>query len=417
MRNLPEPPSGQRYIHGTSELVGTKANSRLPGHIHPLQWTMLSSEQRPPLTAEWLALKKQYREASARRSLDKDVLDEWPPAGHAVLTVHSEEYHSALGFDTRSRTILDSRRSPLRRRSVVKIDRFLNAALAVEISDQDAAHPGPELHESDSDGSKTGCEFQDSECSTHSCPYESDGWSCISEDEEFHERGLTAVACGEPSTDDPTSRGEPFDLESAPRLSESDSGSCATGNREDEEERAHVFAAIEALARMANNHTVVGPAPPTPGELAAVDTSLAAVCQVSCNSSIRSRGKRRRHPTTDEINEEIASGIARSEHPKEWSAAQHKEKILPIGDAQAQLRQGYGLVAKSVPRNKWDQTPGMREAINKEWAKLRAADGGQGTWDEAQVRSFWDVKRDAQRKEKETGEHTHFGFLSSTLAW
>ena len=53
----------------------------------------------------------------------------------------------------------------------------------------------------------------------------------------------------------------------------------------------------------------------------------------------------------------------------------------------------------------------MREAVNKEWAKLRAADGGRGTWDETQVRSFWDVKKEAQKKEKETGEHTHFGFL------
>ena len=53
----------------------------------------------------------------------------------------------------------------------------------------------------------------------------------------------------------------------------------------------------------------------------------------------------------------------------------------------------------------------MREAVNKESAKLTAADCDRGTWDETQVRSFWDWKKEAQKKEKETGEHTHFGCL------
>ena len=51
----------------------------------------------------------------------------------------------------------------------------------------------------------------------------------------------------------------------------------------------------------------------------------------------------------------------------------------------------------------------MREAINKEWAKLRACDGGRGCWDESHVRHYRDVKAEAERKADETGIHTHFG--------
>ena len=69
------------------------------------------------------------------------------------------------------------------------------------------------------------------------------------------------------------------------------------------------------------------------------------------------------------------------------------------------------LVAKSVPRKHWATTPGMRAAIDKEWAKLRAADSGRGTWDEGKVRPLRDVQREARKKEAETGEHTHFGFV------
>ena len=90
---------------------------------------------------------------------------------------------------------------------------------------------------------------------------------------------------------------------------------------------------------------------------------------------------------------------------------EHREKVLPLSDAEAHLRHFHTYVAKSVPKSKWDSTPGMREAVYKEWAKLRAADGGRGTWDESCVRSYWDVQREAKQKQAETGEHTHFGFV------
>ena len=69
------------------------------------------------------------------------------------------------------------------------------------------------------------------------------------------------------------------------------------------------------------------------------------------------------------------------------------------------------FVAKSVPRKDWNKTKGMREAIDKEWAKLRAADHGHGTWDETKVRSFYDVRKEAREKEAATGEHADFGFV------
>ena len=97
MRILPEPPSGHRYIHGTTELVKTKTGSKIPGYMHPLEWSMLASEQRPRHTAEWVARQRLYREARARREIPMEVLDEWPPAGHAssVVLVAHKAYHSA----------------------------------------------------------------------------------------------------------------------------------------------------------------------------------------------------------------------------------------------------------------------------------------------------------------------------------
>lgn len=44
-------------------------------------------------------------------------------------------------------------------------------------------------------------------------------------------------------------------------------------------------------------------------------------------------------------------------------------------------------------------------------AKLRAEDGGNGTWDETAVESLWSVKAKAKEKLNTTNIHTHFGNL------
>ena len=156
-------------------------------------------------------------------------------------------------------------------------------------------------------GSDTGGEFQDSDCSTHSCPYESDGWSCFSEEEEFHERELTLVACGAPSSDNSTSRGEPFDLESAPRF-------ATDHDTDNEAERVHVLAAIEALTRDGVRQSVLltgdeVPGSTYPSHLRPVSASLATVCQLS-SSHRRRNPRRRKHPTTAELDDEITAATA-----------------------------------------------------------------------------------------------------------
>ena len=60
--------------------------------------------------------------------------------------------------------------------------------------------------------------------------------------------------------------------------------------------------------------------------------------------------------------------------------------------------------------------PKAQEAVDAEWAKLRACDGGKGTWDESTVCEYWDAQRQAKEKLERTRRegaevHTHFGTL------
>ena len=89
----------------------------------------------------------------------------------------------------------------------------------------------------------------------------------------------------------------------------------------------------------------------------------------------------------------------------------HREKEQPTGDLTNHLINWYSLVAKPIERNLWDSIPKARAAVDAEWAKLRAADGGRGTWDESQVQPRWKVEAEAKTKFAETGIHTHFGTL------
>ena len=74
------------------------------------------------------------------------------------------------------------------------------------------------------------------------------------------------------------------------------------------------------------------------------------------------------------------------------------EEMSAIGQQQKLVTQ-INKVAAVVD----DAGTAMREAVDKEFAKLSEADGGRGAWDESRIKSFWDVTRDAQKKEKETG--------------
>ena len=55
--------------------------------------------------------------------------------------------------------------------------------------------------------------------------------------------------------------------------------------------------------------------------------------------------------------------------------------------------------------------PRAQAAIDAEWQKLRDCDEGRGTWDESEVRGYWDVKHEAKLKLDKTGVHTHFRML------
>ena len=61
----------------------------------------------------------------------------------------------------------------------------------------------------------------------------------------------------------------------------------------------------------------------------------------------------------------------------------HREKEHPRADQLNPLIAWYNLVAKPVPRKQWETNARAATAVNNEWAKLRLADGGLGTWDES----------------------------------
>ena len=71
----------------------------------------------------------------------------------------------------------------------------------------------------------------------------------------------------------------------------------------------------------------------------------------------------------------------------------------------------YCLVAKPIQRPLWASMPAAQVAVDKEWAKLRLADEGRGTWDESAVMCRYEVERLAKEKLATTGFHTHFGTL------
>jgi len=89
----------------------------------------------------------------------------------------------------------------------------------------------------------------------------------------------------------------------------------------------------------------------------------------------------------------------------------HREKLAPVGNQLDPLIAWYSLVAKPIQRKLWASMPKAQAAVDSEWAKLRAADNGRGTWDESTVTNYWDAQRQAKEKLERTGVHTHFGSL------
>ena len=65
-------------------------------------------------------------------------------------------------------------------------------------------------------------------------------------------------------------------------------------------------------------------------------------------------------------------------------------------------------VARPIRAVELRDTPAARAAMQREWDRLRAVqrpDGKFGCWDEAGVREWRDVRREA----RETGQQTHVG--------
>ena len=128
-------------------------------------------------------------------------------------------------------------------------------------------------------------------------------------------------------------------------------------------------------------------------------TPSRAAVAMRCDDSLHPA---RKHGQDIDFNERQETG---------GSHVQHREKEAPKGDQIDQLINWYSLVAKPIPRPQWAKMPRAQQAVDEEWAKLRAADEGRGTWDETCVRECWDVKTEAQKKLEATGLHTHFGAL------
>jgi hypothetical protein len=97
--------------------------------------------------------------------------------------------------------------------------------------------------------------------------------------------------------------------------------------------------------------------------------------------------------------------------PAALAVQEHREKEESAGDQLNPLIAWYSLVAKPIPRKLWASMPRAQASIDAEWQKLRDCDDGKGTWDESEVREYWDVKHEAKMKLDKTGVHTHFGSL------
>ena len=89
----------------------------------------------------------------------------------------------------------------------------------------------------------------------------------------------------------------------------------------------------------------------------------------------------------------------------------HREKERGQGDLRDHLVDWYSLVAKPAPRHMWDDMPDAKKAVKAEWAKLRQAGNGNGTWDQDGVREYYNVRNGAQAKFEKTCVSTRFGTL------
>ena len=93
------------------------------------------------------------------------------------------------------------------------------------------------------------------------------------------------------------------------------------------------------------------------------------------------------------------------------SQPSHRERVQPAGDQMNPLIAWYSLVAKRIPRKLCPTMPTAQAAADAQWATLRAAGCGRGTWDESTVSNYWDAQRQATEKLARTGVHTHFRIL------
>ena len=80
----------------------------------------------------------------------------------------------------------------------------------------------------------------------------------------------------------------------------------------------------------------------------------------------------------------------------------HREKISPENN-----KPFNALVARKVGKKEILSEPKARAALEKEWTRLRSIDGGNGCWDEKEVREWSDVVKEANAN----GKTVHVGSI------
>ena len=349
-RVLPKPPKGKMWCG--SELVRARAGSRRAPDVHPLHWWLMSTTARLKATDQWKTKYKEISQAQNRRTIPREVLDAMPKP--SVI----KEYHpNPAGAST---MVL------LHDHAETHVLHHADDDPLPDLVAESESEFGDNL---DDDDATSVCSSVDSACGFYEQRFNEDR-----ESNEGMEDSIPkcTIAAGSDNYD--------CQICSKPMW-----------NNSFNPQRHHcrdfcMHRAADSPATV--DHTT---APSMTRDLEVLNYAMLLMPD-----------------ETQKPNQQF-NGIYDGETLT--NDDQHRAKELPKGDQLNPLIAWYSLVAKPVPRKEWQHNATATVSIDAQWAKLRAADDGKGTWDESVVRNYWDIQREAKQKLETTGVHTHFGTL------